>query len=584
MLKASQRVSRRGTVTVWVVVCLSVIIGVVAIGMDGGRMMDERRGVQSATDAAALAAGGDMYENYLVNKGADPSATARAAVLRVAAANGYANDGTNSVVTVNIPPQSGPYAGKTDYVEVLIESNIDAGFSRIFSAGKLTVRGRAVSRGRPHKIGLLVLRPIGPSALLTSASGSLRVVNAPIIVNSVDPLAYTNQSGDVVSADSFEIAGGYANLGKPLVGPVHTGVSPTPDPLRTFPPPDTTAYPLRSASTLILNSQTTILQPGVYRGGIVIKGSAKVTFQPGVYVLDGGGLIVTSNSQLIGNEVMLYNTGGLLAGPIDFTGNSNVILTPPTSGTYAGISIFQDRTLPSVLTVTGNTSLQVGGTIYAPAAAVVVTGSARVTPYAPGGGIIAWQLTVSGNADFVVDPGSNRPRARTCGWWTECCRARPRRWDRPPPNKQNCLEIACGQQDLPGPPEAERPADRRADRGCRPTVRRKLDGTCLVVARVRRAADAVPGEAADGRADEGAGPRPVPHPGRTRQRRLRPGVPRPAYCHGEDGRGQGDRAGVGRGLAPAPGSSGRCWRSPNSATRTSSWPTTRTRPKGCSSW
>jgi len=127
--------TRHGTVTVWVLISLSVLLGVLAIGMDGGRMMDERRRAQSGADAAALAAAGDLYENSSQNKGADPNGTARAAALRLAAANGYANDGLNSVVTVNIPPQSGQFAGQADYVEVVIESRAEAGFTGGLQSG-----------------------------------------------------------------------------------------------------------------------------------------------------------------------------------------------------------------------------------------------------------------------------------------------------------------------------------------------------------------------------------------------------------------------------------------------------------------
>jgi uncharacterized membrane protein len=73
---SSARAPRRGAVTFWVVVCLGVIVGVVALGMDGGRMMDERRRAQAAADAAALAGAADLYNNYPSNKGADPGGSA----------------------------------------------------------------------------------------------------------------------------------------------------------------------------------------------------------------------------------------------------------------------------------------------------------------------------------------------------------------------------------------------------------------------------------------------------------------------------------------------------------------------------
>src|SRR6516165_10749316 len=111
------RPQRRGTVTVWLIISLGVIFGVLAIGLDGGRLMEERRRVQSAADAAALAAAGDLYQNYVTNQGTDPNGTAQAAALQAAAANGCTNDGVRSVVTVNIPPMCGPFKGQAGYVE-----------------------------------------------------------------------------------------------------------------------------------------------------------------------------------------------------------------------------------------------------------------------------------------------------------------------------------------------------------------------------------------------------------------------------------------------------------------------------------
>src|SRR5271166_5538254 len=100
MLRSSSA-SRRGAVLAWLVASLGVVIAVVAIGMDGGRLMDGRRSARAAADAAALAAAADLYANYATNQGTDPLGTARQAALNSAAANGYANDGTTSTVTVN---------------------------------------------------------------------------------------------------------------------------------------------------------------------------------------------------------------------------------------------------------------------------------------------------------------------------------------------------------------------------------------------------------------------------------------------------------------------------------------------------
>ena len=49
------RCIRSGAVTAWLLITLPVIIGIVAIGMDGGRLLDRRRQAQATADAAALA-------------------------------------------------------------------------------------------------------------------------------------------------------------------------------------------------------------------------------------------------------------------------------------------------------------------------------------------------------------------------------------------------------------------------------------------------------------------------------------------------------------------------------------------------
>ena len=51
-----------------------------------------------------------------------------------------------------------------------------------------------------------------------------------------------------------------------------------------------------------------MLRPGVYCGGITVSNNASVTFNPGVYILLGGGLDVSNNGSLTGQNVSFYNT------------------------------------------------------------------------------------------------------------------------------------------------------------------------------------------------------------------------------------------------------------------------------------
>src|SRR5213594_12359 len=100
---------RKGAVTVITAVSLILLIGVAALAVDAGRLYRERRNTQAAADEAAEAAGIELYAKYAQYRGLDGDGAARASALELASGNGYAA----STVTVNIPPSSGAYAGKS---------------------------------------------------------------------------------------------------------------------------------------------------------------------------------------------------------------------------------------------------------------------------------------------------------------------------------------------------------------------------------------------------------------------------------------------------------------------------------------
>jgi hypothetical protein len=145
----------------------------------------------------------------------------------------------------------------------------------------------------------------------------------------------------------------------------------------------------------------------VYQGGIYITSNAKVTLQPGVYVIEGGGLRMDGNSALKGTGVMVYNTGGAAAGPISLTGGGGVDLAAPTSGIYQGISFFQDRAVTQPVTMQGSSNSSVAGMVYAPSAAVSVGGSGSSLTQLLGGSYVSQTLSVSGSASFHIKQGPN---------------------------------------------------------------------------------------------------------------------------------------------------------------------------------
>jgi hypothetical protein len=400
---------RRGAVTVWLLVGLVVIIGIVAIGMDGGRMLDKRRHAQATADATALAGAASVFQIDITQYGTangNKRNAAQTAGLAQAAANGFNNDGITSTVTVNYPPSSGAFAGQTDFVEAIVQYNLPKSFGAIFTSNNLPVSARAVAVGRPIQLGVLALQQTGSSTFRFDAKGNITVNNGAVFVNSSDAAAMAVSNKGNLSAASFSVTGNYTNTGT-IQGQVYAGTHRMADPLLALPMPDASGLSVQSSGLLSIASGA-VLAPGIYKGGINISGSAVVLMLPGVYIMQGGGFQITGDADVVGLTPLIYNTSGTsLVGPININSTGAVALTAAATGTYQGISIIQDRGLSQPLTITGNGNTFIGGAVYAPAAPVSLSGNDRQKGDTLGSAYICATLQATGMGNFTIDTTLN---------------------------------------------------------------------------------------------------------------------------------------------------------------------------------
>src|SRR5208282_3076771 len=123
------------------------------------------------------------------------------------------------------------------------------------------------------------------------------------------------------------------------------------------------------------------LNPGTYCNGITISGATNVTFNPGTYILMGGGLNVTNASILKGSGVTFFLTQGLgySYGPLSISASVVATLSAPTSGPYYGILFWQDRSIgtgKAANTATGSSASSLQGVLYFPTTALTFSGAA----------------------------------------------------------------------------------------------------------------------------------------------------------------------------------------------------------------
>ena len=402
----ADRTRRPGNVVVVVAVSLTTLMGFVALSLDGGLLLDQRRKVQSTGDAAALAAAGKLYYNFNYDSGYDPVGTAKQAALDTASVNGFQN-GVNCTVTVNIPPLSGPFKNVPGHVEVLIGYDQPRFFSRVMGSGGVAVGSRSVARGKKttFKDAILILDPTSRGSLNSGGNGTISVSGAPIQVNSTNSEAAIANGGGIISAPEIDIAGapGISTPGGgTITGIVVPNAPQIPDPFRLLPPPDPSTMTIQSSNKLQHSGASTItLQPGVYRGGISITGKGNIILSPGIYYMDGGGFNWGGQGSLTGNGVMIYNAPTSISDKINLTGQGTCTLSPPTTGPYQGFTLFQDRASTVPINVAGQGAMTLTGTLYAAGATLNITGNG--TTDLIGAQYISRSLVTGGNGSFRVD-------------------------------------------------------------------------------------------------------------------------------------------------------------------------------------
>jgi len=174
-----------------------------------------------------------------------------------------------------------------------------------------------------------------------------------------------------------------------------------------------------------------ILSPGLYPGGITLKGNVTAFMLPGIYWIGGGGFdgqsgsMISVNSEtdrapatcttgatppcVNGGGILIYNSTlpAKAAGPIDLGGNGVTLnLQPydyPFGSTTIDLVIFQDRTVAlggDDVTLNGANAqaASVRGIVYVPAGDVKVNGSNSVFSMDQ---VIANTFMINGNGGTV---------------------------------------------------------------------------------------------------------------------------------------------------------------------------------------
>jgi Flp pilus assembly protein TadG len=371
-------------------ISMVVLMGFAALAVDVGQFWTVRRSMQTAADAGAVAGAIALRLKQNTN----------AAAQSATSLNGFTNDSQGVTVTVNNPPAGGAYAGNSEYVEVIVAQPRPTYFMRVLGYSTVHVNARAVASSVNSPACVFALDPTASGALSVGGSSSMNL-QCGAMVDSSSSSALSTNGGGALTATSIGVAGGYSGSGySPM--PV-TGIAPAPDPLSYLQPPTVGScnYTKYHDSTA---KGTVYLNPGVYCDGIQIDGGATYVFNPGMYILAGGGFKVNSSATLSGTGVTFYNTytSKYPYDGISFSGSTTVNFSAPTSGPYEAILFYQDPTVPTGSagsTITGSSTSTFDGALYFPTTPLSYSGNSSSSGYTI---IVGDTVSVSGNS-YVGD-------------------------------------------------------------------------------------------------------------------------------------------------------------------------------------
>lgn len=421
---ANRRSRRSGQAALMVTISLPVTLGLVGLVVDVGWSYWRAEACRTAAQAAAMASvmqamnasdltcgsgvactsGASSYSACPSSPSSPPSDNLQAGCL-YAESNGFTVGGNGSRQNVQYAAYTSgsPVAGSTPsyWVRFVTAEKIPTLFTSVLGKTWMLVSSRSTAAlfKAPSGACVYALDPAVPSAIDLKGNTT---VNATCGVwdNSASSSALTCTNNTTLYAGSAAITvhGGASCSGTVTPAPTTNQPAAT-DPFATVPAPTDMN---RCDSTGISAGQSiTMPSDGTFEvcGDISLKANGATTLPSGIYYVKNGSLD-WQNGSISGTGVTIFLTG-TSPGSIKINGNMTVSLSAPTSGTYEGLVIYQDRSLssPPSHTFNGGAGMDFQGSIYLPGSAVKYAGGSSTSITA----LIADTVEFTGNSTFGVD-------------------------------------------------------------------------------------------------------------------------------------------------------------------------------------
>lgn len=387
LFTAALLASTTGAAALMVGVAVPAVMGTAALGIDVGNWYVRRTELQSIADGVAASA---ALERRYGNTYGLESAYGEAEMLGIDTSE-IAN------LTINNPPTAGAYSGDASATEVLVTAPGAIFFAGFLFDDTVNITARAVATaGVINESCMVGLEDTAPQAIRTSGNVNVRM-SCGIASNSNNDNSVWTNGNVTIDVPSLTTAGGIRDGAGALDDvPSQSGARRVEDPYDDLTPP---FYSGCDFNNMSVNSSTD-LTPGVYCGGLRIGGNSTVNLAPGEYIMDAGDFEILGNTRVYGTDVtiILTSTDGSTGG-FKITGGTEVALSAPTEGDYAGIAVYQDPNADpdNSNSIRGNADVDVEGAVYLPVGHLDIGGNGEYAGECTQ--LIANSITMIGDAD-----------------------------------------------------------------------------------------------------------------------------------------------------------------------------------------
>ncbi|TPL90479.1 TadE/TadG family type IV pilus assembly protein [Mesorhizobium sp. B2-3-12] len=378
--------SERGNFAVATAIAMLPIMVVVAGTMDVTGTSDDAAQLQNSLDAAGLAVGTQYLPSMTAGDVQALGLTFFAANLSVADQQEY----SDSVAAFSASASGDPSA-----YYISLASSINRPSFINGAAPWPAHRSATVKMNPGAQACVLALDPHASAAISLQGSTSVSMSNCVIAANSDDSSAVSRGGSAQVSAGCVSTVGGTSGISPPSAN-LACG-TPLEHQYASFDPLADVVPPAYSLCLPVPNGKTYTLSPGTYCDKTL---SGNITLNPGVYIMRGVSIKPGGNGSLTGQGVTIFLMEGA---QIIINANEKVNLSPPTSGPYAGITIFENHGNTSALTLNGGANSVISGFVYAPDAAVTFAGNSDMSGQGDCLRLVGLTVQMTGNSSIKTD-------------------------------------------------------------------------------------------------------------------------------------------------------------------------------------